>query len=61
MERVDLVVLDCFLPEQNNSEVLKGFNLLDNLARVLVTSGFLSSQDMASLKKEGVLGLINKR
>jgi CheY-like chemotaxis protein len=60
MKRVDLVLLDYFLPGQNGCEVLKGFKLLDKRARVLVTSGFLSFQDMASLKKEGASGMINK-
>ena len=60
MERVDLVVLDYCLPGQNGCEVLKEFKLLDKQARVLVASGFLSSQDMASLKQEGALGMINK-
>ena len=60
MEQVDLVLLDYFLPGQNGCEVLKEFKLLDKRARVLVASGFLSSQDLASLKKEGALGMINK-
>ena len=60
MERVDLVLLDYWLPGQNGCEVLKEFKLLDKRARVLVASGFLSSQDMASIKKEGALGMINK-
>jgi CheY-like chemotaxis protein len=58
--RVDLVVLDYCLPGQNGCEVLKEFKILDKRARVLVASGFLSSQDMASLKAEGALGLISK-
>ena len=60
MKRVDLVVLDYCLPRQNGCEVLKEFKILDKRARVLVASGFLSSQDMASLKQEGALGMINK-
>jgi two-component system cell cycle sensor histidine kinase/response regulator CckA len=60
MERVDLVLLDYWLPGQNGCEVLKEFKLLDKRARVLVASGFLSSQDMASIKKEGASGMINK-
>jgi two-component system cell cycle sensor histidine kinase/response regulator CckA len=60
MERVDLVVLDYYLPGSNGCEILKEFKVLDKRARVLVASGFLSSQDMANLKKEGALGLINK-
>jgi DNA-binding response OmpR family regulator len=60
MERVDLVLLDYFLPGQNGCEVLRKFKLLDKRARVLVASGFLSSTDVASLKKEGASGMINK-
>ncbi|MCJ7818366.1 MAG: response regulator [Syntrophales bacterium] len=60
MKRVDLVLLVYYLPGQNGCEVLKEFKLLDKRARVLVASGFLSSQDLASLKKEGALGMINK-
>ena len=40
---------------------LKEFKNLDKRARVLVASGFLSSQDMAKPpKQEGAMGLINK-
>jgi two-component system, cell cycle sensor histidine kinase and response regulator CckA len=60
MKQVDLVLLDFFLPGQNGCEVLKEFKLLDKRTRVLVASGFLSSQDMADLKKEGASGMINK-
>jgi two-component system, cell cycle sensor histidine kinase and response regulator CckA len=60
MGRADLVLLDFCLPGQNGCEVLKEFKSLDRGARVLMASGFLSSQDMASLKQEGALGLIHK-
>jgi CheY-like chemotaxis protein len=60
MGRADLVVLDYYLPGQNGSEVLKEFKTLDRRARVLMASGFFSSQEEASLKREGALGLINK-
>jgi two-component system, cell cycle sensor histidine kinase and response regulator CckA len=60
MGRADLVVLDYYLPGQNGCQVLKEFKMLDKRARVLMASGFFSSQDTASLKKEGALGLINK-
>jgi len=60
MDRVDLVLLDYWLPGQNGCEVLKEFKLLDKRARVLVASGFLSSKEMACLKQEGAMGMINK-
>ena len=53
MGRVDLVVLDYYLPGQNGCQVLKEFKILDKRARVLVASGFFSSQDTASLKAGG--------
>lgn len=58
--RADLVVLDFYLPDQNGCQVLREFKALDARARVLMASGFFSSQDAASLKKEGALGLVNK-
>jgi CheY-like chemotaxis protein len=58
--QVDLVVLDYYLPGQNGRQVLREFKALDARARVLVASGFFSSQEAASLKKEGALGLIYK-
>ena len=60
MGGADLVVLDYYLPGQNGCQVLKEFKTLDKRARVMVASGFLSSQDMTSLKAEGALGLIHK-
>jgi two-component system, cell cycle sensor histidine kinase and response regulator CckA len=60
MGRADLVLLDFYLPGQNGREVLKEFKSLDQGARVLMMSGFLSSRDMAKLQQEGALGLINK-
>ena len=57
---VDLVLLDFYLPGQNGYQVLKQFKSMDKRAGVLVASGFLSSQDEASLKEEGALGLIYK-
>jgi len=60
MGRADLVVLDYYLPGQNGSEVLKEFKTLDRRVRVLMASGFFSSQEAASLKRQGALGLINK-
>ncbi len=60
MGRPDLVVLDYYLPGQNGKEVLKEFKVLDKRARVLMASGFFSSQEAANLKDEGALGLIHK-
>lgn len=58
--QVDLVLLDYYLPDKNGRQVLKDFKALDARARVLMTSGFFSLQEAATLKAEGALGLINK-
>jgi two-component system cell cycle sensor histidine kinase/response regulator CckA len=58
--RVDLVLLDYYLPGQNGCQVLREFKALDARARVLMASGGFSSQEAASLKAEGALGLIQK-
>lgn len=60
MGQVDLVLLDYYLPDKNGRQVLKDFKALDAEARVLMASGFLSQQEVAALKDEGALGLINK-
>ena len=60
LKRVDLVLLDYFLPDKNGRQVLKDFKALDARARVLMASGFFSFQEAARLKDEGALGLIYK-
>ena len=58
--QVDLVVLDYYLPGQNGGQVLREFKALDDRVRVLMASGFFSTQEASSLKKEGAWGLIYK-
>lgn len=58
--RADLVVLDFYLPDQSGGQVLRQFKALDAHVRVLMASGFFSSQEAANLKQEGALGLIHK-
>ena len=60
MGGADLVVLDYFMPGLNGGQVLREFKTLDTRARVLVASGFVSSQQAARLKEQGALGLIHK-
>ena len=60
LKRVDLVVLDYYLPGQNGAQVLREFKTLDKRARVLMASGFFSSRDAADLKEQGAWGLIQK-
>ena len=57
---VDLVILDFYLPGQDGYQVLQALKSLDPGVRVLLASGFFSSQDEARLKAGGARDLINK-
>ncbi|MDP3183078.1 MAG: response regulator [Desulfobaccales bacterium] len=57
---VDLVILDYNLSGQDGCQVLGQLRTLDPGVRVLMVSGFFSSQDVARLKEEGARGLIYK-
>ena len=60
MGGADLVVMDYYMPGLKGGQVLREFKTLDRRARVLVASGFISSQEAARLKEQGALGLIHK-
>jgi CheY-like chemotaxis protein len=60
MGGADLVVMDYHMPGLKGGQVLREFKTLDRRARVLVASGFISSQEAARLKEQGALGLIHK-
>ncbi|MGB8993304.1 MAG: response regulator [Desulfobaccales bacterium] len=60
MGGADLVVMDYYMPGLKGGQVLREFKTLDRRARVLVASGFISSQEAARLKEQGALGLIQK-
>lgn len=58
--RVDLVLLDYYLPGQDGGQVLVQLKGLDPQARVLMASGFFSPAEVARLKELGAAGLIYK-
>jgi two-component system cell cycle sensor histidine kinase/response regulator CckA len=60
LEKVDLVILDYYLPGLNGLEVLAQLKILDPQVRVLMISGFFSTQDAARLSQEGAQGVIHK-
>lgn len=60
MGGADLVVMDYYMPGLKGGQVLREFKTLDRRARVLVASGFISTQEAARLKEQGALGLIQK-
>ncbi len=58
--RVDLVILDYYLPGQSGAEVLEELKGVDPQARVLLASGFLTPKEQAGLREKGALGVIQK-
>jgi CheY-like chemotaxis protein len=58
--RVDLVILDYCLPGRDGLQVLQDLQALDPEIRVLLSSGYFSSQDMARIKDLGARGFIYK-
>ncbi len=59
-ERPDLVILDYYLPGDNGSHILRQLKDLNPEVRVVLTSGFLSPQEVAHLKELGASGIICK-
>lgn len=58
--RVDLVILDFYLPGRDGLQVLQDLKALDAQVRVLVASGFFPAEEVARIKEIGAAGLIYK-
>lgn len=58
--QVDLVILDYCLPDRDGLQVLQELRDLDPGVRVLVASGYFSSQEVARIKELGAAGFIYK-
>jgi CheY-like chemotaxis protein len=58
--KVDLVILDYYLPDRDGLQVLQDLLTLDPEVRVLMASGFFSSQEVDRIKDTGAAGFIYK-
>jgi len=58
--QVDLVILDYCLPGRDGMQVLQDLQALDPEVRVLLASGYFSSQEVAKIKGMGAKGFIYK-
>lgn len=58
--QVDLVILDYCLPGRDGLQVLQDLQALDPGVRVLLASGYFSSQEVARIQEMGAKGFIYK-
>jgi DNA-binding response OmpR family regulator len=58
--RVDLVILDYYLPGRDGLQVLQDLRALDAQVRVLVASGFFPAEDVTRIREMGAVGFIYK-
>jgi CheY-like chemotaxis protein len=60
LKKVDLVILDYNMPGENSLAVLQKLKTLKPGVRVLMASGYFSSQAISRLEKSGASGLLHK-
>lgn len=58
--RIDLVILDMIMPVMGGRDAYMGIRRIDPSATVIISSGFSKEDDLAEMKKLGLVGLIRK-
>ena len=57
---IDLVLLDMIMPEMNGRDCFAAMKEIDPDARIILSSGFTRSDDLADLREAGLAGFIRK-
>lgn len=58
--RIDLVILDMIMPIMNGREAFMKMKEIDEHVKIILSSGFSKSEDLAELEKRGLSGFIRK-
>lgn len=57
---IDLVLLDMIMPQLNGYEAFKQIREIDNEAKILLSSGFVSGEEVKNLLEAGAQGFLAK-
>jgi len=57
---IDLVIMDMIMPEMNGSEASYKMKEIDPNCKIIISSGFTKDENLKELKKDGLLGFIQK-
>ena len=59
-KKIDLVLLDMIMPEMNGRDCFIEMRKIDPTAKIVLSSGFAHSADLADLRAAGLVGFIRK-
>jgi len=60
MDKINVVILDMVMPRMNGADCFYQIRKLNPTAKVLMASGFSGNAVVATLKRDGLLGFLNK-
>lgn len=59
-DRIDLIMLDCIMPDMNGEETLKAIKEIDDRIKVLLISGYKKEEIVTETLTKGSLGFLKK-
>jgi len=59
-DEIDLIILDMIMPVMGGRETFTKLREIDPAIPVIIASGFAKEEDLTALKKDGVIGFLNK-
>ena len=60
MDEIDLVIMDVIMPKMNGYECMKELRKINPQIKIIVESGYSSSETILKMKQLGIHGLIHK-